>query len=122
MSSQIELPIIQRTYDLIKWFVPLINKLPRDHKFALGDRMLETLYGFLEGLIRARYRREKLEMLESLNAELDVLRYQTRLCRDFDLVSVKRYEYSSGLINEIGENLGGWIRQQKGRLKKEEAG
>jgi hypothetical protein len=122
MSPQAELPIIQRTYDLIRWYVPLLNKFPRDHKFALGDRMLNQLYGILEGLIRARYRREKLEMLESLNAELDVLRYQTRLCRGFDLVSVKRYEYASGPINEIGESLGGWIRQQKGRLKKEEAG
>jgi hypothetical protein len=30
-----ELPIIQKTYDLIQWYVPLLNKLPRDHKMAL---------------------------------------------------------------------------------------
>jgi hypothetical protein len=29
-----ELPIIQKTYDLIKWYVPIVNRLPRDHKFA----------------------------------------------------------------------------------------
>ncbi|MEL6384979.1 MAG: four helix bundle protein, partial [Cyanobacteria bacterium J06626_18] len=28
-----DLPIIQKTYDLIKWYVPIINKLPRDHRF-----------------------------------------------------------------------------------------
>ena len=33
-----ELPIIQKTYDLIQWYVPLLNRLPRDHKFLLGDR------------------------------------------------------------------------------------
>jgi hypothetical protein len=122
MNTHTELPIIQRTYDLIKWFVPVVNKLPRDFKFVLGDRIQNTLYGLLDGLIRARYRREKLELLEGLNAELDVLRFQFRLCRDLDLVNVRRYEYMSGLVNEIGESLGGWIRQQKGRLKKEEAG
>ncbi|SKB15083.1 hypothetical protein PL11201_690104 [Planktothrix sp. PCC 11201] len=25
-----ELPIIQKTYDLIKWYVPILNRLPRD--------------------------------------------------------------------------------------------
>jgi hypothetical protein len=28
-----DLPIIQKTYDLIKWYVPILNRLPRDHKF-----------------------------------------------------------------------------------------
>ena len=31
-----ELPIIQRTYDLILWYVPRLNKLPRNYKYALG--------------------------------------------------------------------------------------
>jgi len=35
-----DLPIIQKTYDLIKWYVPILNRLPRDHKFLLGDRIL----------------------------------------------------------------------------------
>jgi RNA-directed DNA polymerase len=26
-----DLPIIQKTYDLIKWYVPILNRLPRDH-------------------------------------------------------------------------------------------
>jgi hypothetical protein len=25
-----ELPIIQKTYDLIKWYVPILNRLPKD--------------------------------------------------------------------------------------------
>jgi len=62
-----ELSIIQKTYDLIKWFIPLLNKLPRDHKFNLGDRMISELYQVLEGLIIARYSKEKLPILEMLN-------------------------------------------------------
>lgn len=110
-----DLPIIQKTYDLILWYVPRLNKFPRDTKFVLGDRIQATLYGFLEGLIRARYRRDKLDLLEGLNAELDVLRFQTRLCVDLKLLDLRRYEHASGLMNEIGEGLGGWIRQQRRR-------
>jgi hypothetical protein len=110
-----ELPIIQKTYDLIKWYVPILNKLPRDHKFNLGDRIIQGLYNLLEGLILARFAKEKLVQLELLNSKLDVLRYQTRLLVDFNLINVQRYEYVARLLNNIGSELGGWIKQQRKR-------
>ncbi|MDV3351748.1 diversity-generating retroelement protein Avd [Leptothoe sp. LEGE 181152] len=109
----IELPIIQKTYDLIKWYIPILNKLPRDHRFLLGDRIITTLYEILEELILARYQRHKLPQLQQLNSKLEILRYQTRLLLDFDLLSHRRYQYASQLINAIGTDLGGWIRQQE---------
>jgi hypothetical protein len=108
-----ELPIIQKTYDLIKWYVPILNKLPRDHRFQLGDRLITGLYDLLESLIRVRYEREKLHHLRQINSQLDVLRYQTRLLLDFDLLSHKRYQYIGQMINSIGNDLGGWIKQQQ---------
>lgn len=110
-----ELSIIQKTYDLIKWYVPILNRLPRKHKFALGDRMIAGLYNLLEGLVNARYAPEKLTQLKSLNGQLAVLRYQTRLLFDFNLIAVHRYEYAGELINEIGLELGSWIKQQSKR-------
>jgi hypothetical protein len=108
-----ELPIIQKTYDLIKWYVPHLNKLPRDHRFNLGDRIITELYEFLENLIKARYSKEKLMHLEPLNSHLDIIRYQTRLLVDFDLLNHQRFEFVSKLMNEIGSDLGGWIKQQQ---------
>ena len=113
MENQSELPVIQRMYDLMLWYVPRLNKFPRDHKFMLGDRIQHQLHVLLEGLIRARYLSDKIGVLESLNVELEVLRFQTRLAKDFELLDVRRYEHASKLINEIGENLGGWLRQQR---------
>jgi 23S rRNA-intervening sequence protein len=108
-----ELSIIQKTYDLIKWYVPILNRLPRDHKFMLGDRMIAGLYDLLEGLIKARYAKDKLTILEPLNGSLDILRHQTRLLLDFELIKTERYEYASKLINEVGSELGGWIKNKK---------
>lgn len=112
-----ELPIIQKTYDLIKWYVPILNRLPRNHKFLLGDRMIAGLYNLLEELLKARYEQHKLSRLETLNSNLDVLRYQTRLLLDFELVSTDRYAYVAELMNGIGAELGGWIKQQRQRDK-----
>jgi hypothetical protein len=108
-----ELPIIQKTYDLIKWYVPILNRLPKNHKFNLGDRIISRLYDILEVLIEARYSSHKLELLEGLNFKLDILRHQTRLLLDFDLMSADRYEYVVKLLHQIGSDLGGWIKQQK---------
>lgn len=108
-----ELSIIQKTYDLIKWYVPILNRLPRNHKFMLGDRMITGLYDLLEGLIKARYAKDKLTILEPLNGSLDILRHQTRLLLDFELIKTERYEYASKLINEVGSELGGWIKNKK---------
>lgn len=106
-----ELSIIQKTYDLIKWYIPILNRLPKQHKFHLGDRTIDTLYSILEGLIEAKYSKQKQIKLEFLNISLDILRYQTRLLFDFAQLSTERYEYVSKLITEIGCELGGWLKQ-----------
>jgi hypothetical protein len=108
-----DLPIIQKTYDLIKWYVPILNRLPRDHKFTLGNRIITELYDLLEGLVQARYSQHKLPQLEALNSRLDLLRHQTRLLLEFELLAVKRYEYVGRLLNDIGSDLGSWIKQQR---------
>lgn len=108
-----ELSIIQKTYDFIKWYVPILNGLPRDHHFILGDRIIRNLYDLLEGLLQARYasRQDKVFFLKKLNNLLDIIRYQTRLLFDFNLVSAKRYEYTNQQINAIGSELGKWLKQ-----------
>ncbi len=108
-----ELPIIEKTYDLVKWYIPILGRLPRQHKFMLGDRIATQLYGLLEGLVQARYSRDRLEILQGLNGNLAVLRSQTRLLYDFGLISAKRYQYIGERLQTIGGELGGWIRTQE---------
>jgi hypothetical protein len=115
-SAPKDLPVIQKTYDLVKWYVPILNRLPRDHRFTLGERIINGLYDLLEGLIQARYNHNKLEILEKLNIQLDLLRHQTRLLLDFELIKTDRYEYVGKLLNAIGTDLGGWMRQQRHRV------
>jgi hypothetical protein len=84
------LPIIQKTYDFIKWYVPILERLPRTHQFTLGSRVITGLYELLEGLIAARYAKHKLPLLESLNTRLEILRHQTRLLFDFKLIAIQK--------------------------------
>lgn len=51
--------------------MPILEKLPRNYRFILGDRLIGRLYDLLEGLIEAKYASSKLGKLQQLNIELD---------------------------------------------------
>ena len=114
MSAPAELSAITKAYDLVQWYVPIIGRFPRSHRFVLGERMETTLYGILEMLVRAKYRREKSALLEEANLQLEILRFQTRLAKDLELVALKRYEHVAREIDKLGCEVGGWLRQQGG--------
>jgi len=99
--------------------VPILNRLPRDHKSILGDRITTGIYDLLDKLIIARHVKEKLDILEGLNSKLDILRYQTRLLVDIGLMKLERYEYVSKVIDEIGKELGGWLKHLRQRHKQQ---
>lgn len=64
-----ELSIIKHTYDFLFWYTPILNRLPRDHRLMLGNRVMDGLHDLLEQLIIARYEKEKLSRLTTLNRE-----------------------------------------------------
>ena len=116
MSTQtIDLQVIKKTYDLIKWYIPIINRMPKHYKFGVGDRIAGYLYDIMESLIIARYTKDKISILETLNAKLEILRYQSRLLLDFNLIEENRYIYINAQLQEIGNEIGGWLRYQKNK-------
>ena len=116
MDKEKELLVITKMYDYLKWVSPIINRLPRDRKYSLGDRFLNRLYDSLEDMIRAKYRRtQKVEILEKVNINLEICRYYQRLLYEENLWSIKRYKYSSEIINEVGKLLGNWIKSIRKR-------
>jgi hypothetical protein len=111
-----ELPVLQKAYDLVLWYIPILNHLPKTYKFNLGDRLASNLYDLLDGLVQAKYQgEEKIILLRRLNTQLEVMRFQTRLLHDLKLIQTGSYEHASRLINGIGIDLGGWLKQQKAK-------
>ena len=87
--------------------------MPRDLKFVLGDRMLTASYDALDLLIEAKYSRAKGDLLRRANLTLERLRFQVRLCMEEQLINLRQFEHISGLIQEAGSMIGGWIRSLK---------
>jgi len=77
---------------------------------VLGERIERNLYTLLETLIRAKFVRQRKELLDDANLILEILRFQIRLAKDLQCLRIESYGFASGLIDEIGRLVGGWLK------------
>jgi hypothetical protein len=54
-----ELVVIDKAYHLLIWCSERIAKFPRSHRFTVGQRLEGRMAQVLEGLLRAKYSRER---------------------------------------------------------------
>ncbi|MFN0214045.1 MAG: diversity-generating retroelement protein Avd [Saprospiraceae bacterium] len=104
--------IVLKAYDLLKYAVPVLNALPRDYKFTLGDRIHNHLLDLLESLLEAVYlpAAEKKPVLRQVNLRLEKLRFMFRLGHDLNLFQASVYQQLITQADEIGRMTGGWLR------------
>ncbi len=107
------LSIFEKTYELILWLYPRVNKFPKSQRFVLGQHIENTILKILEGIITANQERDKLPYLKQVSVALDKLRILIRLAKDLRFISIRQYAFAAEKINEIGKMLGGWINQQR---------
>ena len=99
-----------RIYDLILWMIPTLDKFPRRQKFLLADRIQTILFDILELIIEAVYTKDKGPALKKANLDIEKTRHLIRLARDLTFISIKQYEHISKKLNEIGSEIGGWLK------------
>ncbi|HOD05054.1 MAG TPA: diversity-generating retroelement protein Avd [Anaerolineaceae bacterium] len=107
-----ETPLFAKTYDLLAYLLPAVEKFPRSQRAVLGRRLQEVSLGFLDLLLTARKSPSAARgaLLRQADLELDRLRYTVRLCHDLTLFTDKQYRYLSGLLAEVGRLLGTWLK------------
>ena len=104
---------VQSCHELLLWIIPHLDKFPRSRRFTLGERLEQGLLEVLKALVEAAYSRDKRAALRRANMELHVVRHLWRLCHELKVISTKRYEYGARLLEDLGRQVGGWIRAQK---------
>lgn len=105
-------PIFTRTYDFLRWVIPVTVKFPRQQRFVLADTIQTTALLLQEQFIEASYAQNPIPLLRKSDITLTKLRTYLRLCQDLKLLSFKQYEHGSQMVNEIGRLLGGWINSE----------
>ena len=110
-----ELLVIDRMYELLKWFLRRLEKFPRSHRYGLGQQIEQRLYAIFHGLLRAKYAAgtDKRTALADVNLELEWLRMLCRLAHELGMLPHKSQEYAAREMIEIGRMVGGWLKQQQ---------
>lgn len=109
-----ESPIFSRTYDLLRWLLPVTIKFPRAQRFVLAQAVQQTALAFQERLVEAAASPQPLDLLKQADVALTKLRLYLRLCRDLELISLGQYAHVAGMLVEIGRLLGGWQKSIRG--------
>jgi hypothetical protein len=106
-----ESPIFTRTYDLLRWLIPITLKFPRQQRFVLAESLQKTALEFQERLIEASLAEKPQPILRQADVSLTKLRFYLRLCRDLELLNLGQFEHVSRMISEVGCLLGGWMKK-----------
>lgn len=107
-----EMVIFTRTYDFLTWLIPVTENFPRAQRFVVTQHLQHSALRFQETLVEANFMRggQRLEKLRQADAELLKVRIYLRLCNRWQWLSNGQYHHASGMVVEIGNLLGGWIK------------
>ena len=97
---------IQKMYGLVVWLIPRAANLPRKYRVTLGSRIQNRLLDTWDQL--AEIKTSERPDLKTVNADLEVLRQQTRLLFGLGLISRAGYRHASELIADVGNEVATW--------------
>ena len=103
-------PLLVKTYDFLKWLLPVTEKFPKSQRFVMAQRLQQTSLSFYELLIEARHVRPNEAVLKKADIELEKLRLYLRLCHELDLLGMGSYQHAAQMTTEMGKLLGGWLK------------
>ena len=101
---------VQDCHNLLIWLIPLLDDFPRSRRFTLGERLEAGLIDILECLVEAAYSRNKREILKRANLRLAVVRHLWRMAHELKIIPTKRYAHGAKLLDELGKQIGGWLK------------
>lgn len=102
--------IVQKTYDFELYIYPLLANFPRSERYAMINRIKNTLRELIRKLLKAGESDKKKGHLYDADCELKFLKYEFRLAKDLKYISFTRYAVICEKLKEIGSILGGWIK------------
>lgn len=108
-----ESPLYTRTYELLLWLIPQVQKFPRAYRFGLAERIQRLVLDFQDSLTEAGKAAgtHRAKLLNQADVQLAQLRLWIRMSQDLGLFTVRQYEYAAGLLSEVGKLLGAWLKQ-----------
>ncbi len=118
MAQYNHLPVFQRAYQLALEVHQAISQFPREHKYALGQKLKDLASELLDLIVEANSREDKADTLGQAVLKLEQFRIHVRLAFDLRVLGMKRYEAFSRAAEDLSKQLSGWLQwSRSGSLK-----
>ncbi|MFA7653448.1 MAG: four helix bundle protein [Candidatus Magasanikbacteria bacterium] len=113
--NDLDIPIFQQAYNLFKLFHSYKTVVPKQDRFTIFERCEQLNLDIIEYILQAstEQRPAKAPILERTSGKLNLLRVLVRLMKDVKTIDAKKYAALTEAIDEVGRQLGGWIRSVK---------
>lgn len=108
-------PLMDQWYRFAAWTLDRTERFPKSARFTLSSRIDNLVLDGIGLIVEARFGRNRVGNLESINLMLEKLRFFFRLAYERRYLSSGNYESASERIEEAGRMTGGWIRYLRGR-------
>jgi hypothetical protein len=95
----------------------LLPHVPKDFRYSLGTKIDRSLVETAELLFIASYlgKEQKVPYLQKANIRLDVAKFFLQILWDVGALDNQKYILLSEKFDEVGRQLGGWIRGMKSK-------
>jgi len=101
---------VQAAHELLVWLIPQLDHFPRARRFTLGERIEHAVLDVLELTVEAAFTRARQSALKRANLRLEVTKHLWRAAHELQVIPTRRYECGVRLMDELGRQLGGWLR------------
>jgi hypothetical protein len=107
-----ELAIIQKLDDMITYCYQVTKQFPRSEKPGLARELREDCWKLMKLVVQCNKRYHKKTTMQDVDTAHEVLRRKIRKAMELELIPFRKYQHWSGLNDEIGRMIGGWIESQ----------
>jgi 23S rRNA-intervening sequence protein len=107
-----EMIILTRTFDLLAWLLPKLERFPRLYRQTVMQRLMDAALDFQETLFEAQSQggSTRQRHLRQADAALNKLRLYLRLAHHWHWLNDGQYQHVSAMVAELGRLLGGWMK------------
>lgn len=110
-----QLPVFRKMYDLNLTLIRLINKFPKQYKYNIGDKLLNTSLELFKHLftINRVYndKQKRVDCIDTFLNEFDMLKVLIRLSNEERLFSIKDSANLALITEDITRQINGWRKK-----------
>lgn len=108
-----DLPVFKATYDILLELFLLVQKMPREHKFTLGEQVKNECLEIFLDIYQANTVADKRDFLKNATLHLLKLRVMLRICNDLRLMNMERFMKLNEQVENVSRQLAGWVKSLK---------